>query len=150
MSETPAPGMDAETFDKFLEQLERYVRERLIPAEKDVIENDRVPDDILDEMKDMGLFGLSVPEDHGGAGLNMIRVVGTLVYEQPEFWSLCAELGILVWQDIMFATTDPPEDEGFVDAAQGLPRDRVAYAIRYLIGNHRDVVRAGSAQSSGG
>lgn len=47
------------------------------------------------------------------AGLNMVRVVGTLVYEQPEFWSLCAELGIMVWQDIMFGTVDPPTDETF-------------------------------------
>ena len=31
MSVTTAPGMDAETFDQFLDQLERYVRERLIP-----------------------------------------------------------------------------------------------------------------------
>lgn len=50
------------------------------------------------------------------AGLNMVRVVGTMVYEQTEFWSLCAELGIMVWQDIMFATVDPPEDAEFVDA----------------------------------
>ncbi|KQU47106.1 beta-mannosidase [Rhodococcus sp. Leaf278] len=47
------------------------------------------------------------------AGLNMVRVVGTLVYEQPEFWSLCAELGIMVWQDLMFGTVDPPTDETF-------------------------------------
>ncbi|WP_052077955.1 glycoside hydrolase family 2 protein [Rhodococcoides fascians] len=47
------------------------------------------------------------------AGLNMVRVVGTLVYEQPEFWSLCAELGIMVWQDVMFGTVDPPTDETF-------------------------------------
>ena len=50
------------------------------------------------------------------AGHNMVRVVGTLVYEQREFWSLCAELGILVWQDVMVATFDPPEDEDFVEA----------------------------------
>ncbi|MDJ0395264.1 beta-mannosidase [Rhodococcus sp. G-MC3] len=52
------------------------------------------------------------------AGLNMVRVVGTLVYEQPEFWSLCAELGIMVWQDVMFATTDPPEDPEFVGSVE--------------------------------
>ena len=85
------PGMDADTFAQFHEQLERYVRERLIPAEKDVIENDRVPDDILDEMKDMGLFGLSVPEDHGGAGLNMTqyaKIVKTMSYAAPAFRSI--------------------------------------------------------------
>ena len=85
------PGMDEDTFAQFHEQLERYVRERLIPAEKDVIENDRVPDDILDEMKEMGLFGLSVPEDHGGAGLNMTqyaKIVKTMSYAAPAFRSI--------------------------------------------------------------
>ncbi|MGA9870606.1 MAG: glycoside hydrolase family 2 protein [Rhodococcus sp. (in: high G+C Gram-positive bacteria)] len=52
------------------------------------------------------------------AGLNMVRVVGTMVYEQAEFWSLCAELGIMVWQDVMFATTDPPEGAEFVDTVE--------------------------------
>ncbi|MGV8873798.1 MAG: glycoside hydrolase family 2 protein [Rhodococcus sp. (in: high G+C Gram-positive bacteria)] len=50
------------------------------------------------------------------AGLNMVRVVGTLVYEQPEFWSLCAELGIMVWQDVMFGTVDPPVDKAFASS----------------------------------
>ena len=62
------PGMDPELFEQFIEQLERYVRERLIPAEREVIEHDRVPDAILAEMRDMGLFGLTVPEEYGGAG----------------------------------------------------------------------------------
>ncbi|MEM8726870.1 MAG: acyl-CoA dehydrogenase family protein, partial [Pseudomonadota bacterium] len=64
-------GMDADTFEQFAEQLERYVKERLIPAEGEVIDNDKIPDEIVGEMRDMGLFGLSVPEEYGGAGLNM-------------------------------------------------------------------------------
>ena len=82
MSETPAPGMDAETFDQFLEQLERYVRERLIPAEAEVIAKDRIPDEIVAEMKEMGLFGLTVPEDFGGAGLNTTQYC--LLYTSPS------------------------------------------------------------------
>ena len=85
------PGMDPEMFEQFIEQLERYVRERLIPAEREVIEHDRVPDAILAEMRDMGLFGLTVPEDYGGAGLSTsqyARVVRTMAYAAPAFRSI--------------------------------------------------------------
>ena len=84
-------GMDADTFEQFIDQLDRYVRERLIPAERDTIENDRVPDEILQEMKDMGLFGLTVPEEYGGAGLNIsqyARTVKCMSYAAPAFRSI--------------------------------------------------------------
>ncbi|MEL7445377.1 MAG: acyl-CoA dehydrogenase family protein, partial [Pseudomonadota bacterium] len=85
------PGMDPDTFEQFADQLTRYVNERLIPAEEDVIENDAVPPEIVDEMRDMGLFGISVPEDYGGAGLNTsqyARVVNTMSYAAPAFRSI--------------------------------------------------------------
>ncbi|MEO1648795.1 MAG: acyl-CoA dehydrogenase family protein [Pseudomonadota bacterium] len=84
-------GMDKDTFDQFAEQLERYVRERLIPAEDEVIENDRIPEEIVSEMRDMGLFGLSVPEEYGGAGLNMeqyARIVNIMAYAAPAYRSI--------------------------------------------------------------
>ena len=65
------PGMDPEVFEQFIEQLRRYVRERLIPAEEQVIAEDRIPDDILAEMRGLGLFGITIPEEFGGAGMNI-------------------------------------------------------------------------------
>ena len=84
-------GMDEDTFEQFAGQLTRYVRERLIPAEPQVIAEDRVPDAIIGELREMGLFGLSVPEEHGGAGLNMAqyaRVVNIMAYAAPAYRSI--------------------------------------------------------------
>ena len=85
------PGMDEESFEQFIDQLDRYVRERLIPAEKEMIEQDRIQGDILAEMKQMGLFGLSIPEEYGGAGLNTsqyARTVRSMSYAAPAFRSI--------------------------------------------------------------
>ncbi|HMT44214.1 MAG TPA: acyl-CoA dehydrogenase family protein [Chakrabartia sp.] len=84
-------GMDADIFEQFIEQLQRYVRERLIPAEKEIIETDMIPDAILNEMRDMGLFGLTMPEEYGGAGLNVsqyCRTIRELAYAMPCFRSI--------------------------------------------------------------
>lgn len=84
-------GMDPEIFDQFIDQLKRYVRERLIPAEADVIANDRIPDDLLDEMREMGLFGLTMPEEYGGSGMNVPQYVETirvLSYALPAYRSI--------------------------------------------------------------
>ncbi len=83
-------GMDPEIFAQFIEQLRRYVRERLIPAEADVIAQDRIPDDILAEMREMGLFGITIPEEFGGAGMNVsqyIETVKQLAYASPAYRS---------------------------------------------------------------
>ncbi|NBU83788.1 MAG: acyl-CoA dehydrogenase [Sphingomonadaceae bacterium] len=83
--------MDADIFEQFTEQLHRYVRERLIPAEKQVLETDLIPDDILDEMRQLGLFGLTMPEEFGGAGMNIqqyVRTIRELSYAMPCYRSI--------------------------------------------------------------
>ncbi|WP_336985462.1 acyl-CoA dehydrogenase family protein [Altererythrobacter aquiaggeris] len=88
---TSTGGMDGEIFDQFLDQLKRYVRDRLIPAEEQVIAQDMIPDEILDEMREMGLFGLTMPEKYGGAGMNIPQYVETirvLSYALPAYRSI--------------------------------------------------------------
>lgn len=65
--------IDAESFDLLLDTVQRFVRERLVPAEDEVEERDEVPADIIQNMKAMGLFGLSIPEVYGGIGLSMLQ-----------------------------------------------------------------------------
>ena len=81
-------GMDPETFDAFIDQLKRYVRERLIPAEPKVLADNRVPDEIIAEMRDMGLFGITIPVEYGGAGMNVSQYIETMrqiAYAAPAF-----------------------------------------------------------------
>ncbi|MBA6293628.1 acyl-CoA dehydrogenase family protein [Colwellia sp. MB3u-70] len=62
---------DQEMLDQFLNSISKFVRERLVPAENEVAENDAIPDDIVQEMKAMGLFGMTIPEEYDGLGLTM-------------------------------------------------------------------------------
>ena len=83
-------GMDEDIFTAFADQLDRYVRDRLIPAEPQLIESNAIPADILAEMRGMGLFGITIPESHGGAGMNVSQYVETirrLAYAAPAYRS---------------------------------------------------------------
>lgn len=77
------------------------------------------------------------------AGVNMIRIPGTMVYEHDDFYSDCAELGIMVWQDVMLATTDPPDDENF----RALLESEVRSLARSLAGNPAVVVLCGGSET---
>ena len=115
-------GMDADTFEQFIEQLERYIRERLIPAEPAVIAQNEIPADIVAEMRDMGLFGLTMPEEYGGAGMNTSQYVETirvLSYALPAYRSLTSiNLG-MVCTAIKKAGTDAQKAEWLPRLAAG-------------------------------
>ena len=70
--------MDADTFAMLRETIRRFVDERLIPNEDRVEEEDAVPGEIVEEMREMGLFGLTVPEEYGGLGLSMSEEIRLL------------------------------------------------------------------------
>src|SRR5215813_7711781 len=82
---------DQETLNLLLDTVSRFVRERLVPAENEVAETDEIPADIVAEMREMGLFGLSIPEEFGGLGLTMeeeVRVAFEVGKTSPCFRSL--------------------------------------------------------------
>jgi beta-mannosidase len=75
------------------------------------------------------------------AGMNMLRVAGTNVYEEDHFYDACDELGILVWQDFMFANMDyPAADAAFgasveLEVRQQLQRLHARPCLAVLCGN---------------
>lgn len=75
------------------------------------------------------------------AGMNMLRIPGTLVYEDDAFFDACDELGVLVWQDFMFANMDYPDsDAAFTasveaEAAQQLARWQGRPSLAVVCGN---------------
>jgi acyl-CoA dehydrogenase len=84
-------SLDPESFDLLLATLRRFVAERLRPLEERVDREDEVPPEIVAEMREMGLFGLSIPEDYGGLGLSMteeVRVALELGRTTPAFRSV--------------------------------------------------------------
>src|ERR1700744_4147625 len=64
-------ALDLETREQLLDTLRRFVADRLRPLEAKVAEDDAMPDDVIQEMKELGLFGLSIPAEYGGLDLNM-------------------------------------------------------------------------------
>ncbi|HEX9946485.1 MAG TPA: acyl-CoA dehydrogenase family protein [Allosphingosinicella sp.] len=83
--------LDPESFDLLLSTVRRFVAERLRPLEERVDREDEVPAEIVAEMRDMGLFGLSIPEEYGGLGLTMseeVRVALELGRTTPAFRSV--------------------------------------------------------------
>ena len=82
---------DQETIKQLVDLIERFVRERPVPNEERLATEGRLPDDILEEMKALGLFGLTIPEEYGGLGLTMeeeILVSIALGRTSPAFRSI--------------------------------------------------------------
>jgi acyl-CoA dehydrogenase len=62
-------ALDADVLEQFIDQVKRLVTEKLVPNEERLVEDDDIPDEIVDDLKDLGFFGLSIPEEYGGLGL---------------------------------------------------------------------------------
>ena len=115
-------GMSEDVFAQFMEQLKRYVRERLVPAEDETVDADRVPDDILAEMKEMGLFGVTIPEEFGGSGFNTsqyIAFIQELSWALPAFRSIISMNVGMTGSAIVKSGTDEQKAQWLPKLASG-------------------------------
>ena len=69
----PTAVVDDDDFQQILAQTRQFVRTAVVPREQEILANDRVPDDLRDQAKDMGLFGYAIPQEWGGLGLDITQ-----------------------------------------------------------------------------
>src|SRR5687768_2749349 len=100
---------DPETFGLLRDSVSRFVRERLIPAEKEVADSDEIPPAIVAEMREMGLFGLAIPTEYGGLGLTTeeeVLISMEMCRASPAFRSIAGTNNGIGSQGIVIDGTD--------------------------------------------
>ena len=113
---------DQETLNQLITLIDRFVSERLVPREMELAESGALPEDILDEMKSMGLFGLTIPEEFGGLGLTMeeeIQVAISLGRTSPAFRSIMGTNNGIGSAAIVFNGTDEQKKKYLPKYASG-------------------------------
>ncbi|HUU61180.1 MAG TPA: acyl-CoA dehydrogenase family protein, partial [Acidimicrobiia bacterium] len=114
--------LDKETLGDLISTMRRYVQERLIPLEARVDEEDRVPPEILDEMRSLGFFGLTIPEEYGGLGLTSEEealVNFELGRSSPAFRSAFGTNNGIGSQGIVMAGSEEQKQRYLPDMASG-------------------------------
>ncbi|MFC7706252.1 acyl-CoA dehydrogenase family protein [Plastorhodobacter daqingensis] len=115
-------ALDPETFSLLLDTVGRFVNERLIPREEEVVEANAIPADVVAGMKELGLFGLSIAEEFGGLGLSMeeeVRVVFELGRASPAFRSVAGTNIGIGSQSIVIAGTQEQKEKYLPALASG-------------------------------
>jgi acyl-CoA dehydrogenase len=115
-------ALDPETFQALLETVQRFVAERLRPLEAQVEADDAIPAEVVAEMREMGLFGLSIAEEFGGLGLTMLeeaRVAIALGHTSPAFRSAFGTNVGIGSQGLVMAGSDPQKAEWLPKIASG-------------------------------
>ncbi|MEM5386648.1 acyl-CoA dehydrogenase family protein [Paraburkholderia phymatum] len=82
--------IDRDTLEQLKDSVRRYVREKLVPLEQQVAEDDRIPPEIIKDFCEMGLYGLTTPEAYGGLGLGSaeeIEIIMELTWTSAAFRS---------------------------------------------------------------
>jgi acyl-CoA dehydrogenase len=114
--------LDPSTLEQLQMTVRRFVRERLVPLEAQVAREDRIPAEVVQEMRELGLFGLTVPESYGGLGLNTeeeCKVVMELGWTSPAFRSVIGTNNGIGSQGLVMDGTEAQKDHWLPRMASG-------------------------------
>ncbi len=115
-------ALDRDVFEQLIDTTRRFVAERLVPLESEVAENDHMPDELVQEMRELGLFGLSIPQEYGGLGLTVeeeVHVIIELGHTSPAFRSVFGTNTGIGSQGIVIDGTDEQKNKYLPKLASG-------------------------------
>ena len=115
-------ALDPETFVQLRDSVRRFVRERLVPHEAEVGESNKIPETLLKEMRELGLYGLTIPPEYGGLGLNSVeevQIAFELGWTSPAFRSAFGTNIGIGSQGIVLDGTDAQRDAYLPRLASG-------------------------------
>jgi acyl-CoA dehydrogenase len=114
--------VDQTDLDDILAAVRAFVRDRVVPAEQQIEDDDCVPEAIRQAAKDMGLFGFAIPEGYGGLGLSLseeVRLVMELGYTTPSLRSMFGTNNGIAGHVLMLGGTDDQKNEWLPKLASG-------------------------------
>ncbi len=109
-------------FDQLLNLLRAFIRREVMPAEAGIDESDEIPDRLIAQAKEMGLYGYALPAEYGGLGLSVpqqVRVAIELGYTAPAFRSLFGTNNGIAGQVLVLAGTGQQRKQWLPRLASG-------------------------------
>jgi butyryl-CoA dehydrogenase len=77
-ADAPVPATDPEVRREIVDTVRRFVAKEVIPVASAFEHEDRFPAEIVEQMRELGLFGITIPESHGGLGLDLLTYIGVI------------------------------------------------------------------------
>jgi len=123
-----APLLDAEIYDQIRETARRFAEDIVRPAAADIDRDESFPADIYRQMGALGLFGITVPEEHGGAGLDTYAYSVVMEELSRGYSSVADQCGLVELIGTLLTRYGTPEQLRYLpDILAG--KTRVAYCL---------------------
>jgi acyl-CoA dehydrogenase len=109
-------------FDQLLDLLRAFIRREVMPAEAGIDESDEIPARLIEQAKEMGLYGYALPAEYGGLGLSVdqqVRLTIELGYTSPAFRSLFGTNNGIAGQVLVLAGTEQQRKQWLPRLASG-------------------------------
>lgn len=114
--------MEEDEFSEILDVVRQFVRTRVVPLEEQIAKEDRIPEELIEASKELGLFGWAIPEEYGGLGFNAledIKIAMELGYTTASFRSLFGTNNGIAGQVLVNYGTEQQKQEWLPRLASG-------------------------------